>query len=188
MFTHQDAAVWADLTMILWAAGLRVTAAWCIATETDSASNRATMCRAPCSWSAASGQAASRSFSTRSTTAWKSKVRRQLDEMLRPGRRQRPELCRAPTTSLPPTPPRCGSHEPTAIEEINPEREITRVRPKGEAGPVEQLIRNAVKIACDHLVPKGLDREEIAEDALADGALSISRAWRWKRTASTAAV
>lgn len=37
MFTHQDASVWADLTTILWASGLRVTAAWCIATETDSA-------------------------------------------------------------------------------------------------------------------------------------------------------
>jgi adenine-specific DNA methylase len=36
MFTHQDASVWADLAMILWAAGLRVTAAWTIATETTS--------------------------------------------------------------------------------------------------------------------------------------------------------
>ena len=35
MFTHQDAGVWADLAMILWAAGLRVTAAWCIVTETE---------------------------------------------------------------------------------------------------------------------------------------------------------
>ena len=35
MFTHQSAAVWADLALILWAAGLRVTAAWCIATETN---------------------------------------------------------------------------------------------------------------------------------------------------------
>ena len=25
MFTHQDASIWADLTLILWAAGLRVT-------------------------------------------------------------------------------------------------------------------------------------------------------------------
>jgi len=33
-FTHQDPAVWADLGMILWAAGLRVTAAWTVATET----------------------------------------------------------------------------------------------------------------------------------------------------------
>jgi putative DNA methylase len=37
MFTHQDVGVWADLTLILWAAGLRVTAAWCIATETGPA-------------------------------------------------------------------------------------------------------------------------------------------------------
>ena len=36
MFTHQDSGVWADLGMILWAAGLRVTAAWTIGTETTS--------------------------------------------------------------------------------------------------------------------------------------------------------
>jgi putative DNA methylase len=35
MFTHQDPAVWADLGMILWAAGLKATAAWTISTETD---------------------------------------------------------------------------------------------------------------------------------------------------------
>jgi len=35
MFTHQDVDVWADLALILWSAGLRVTAAWTIATETD---------------------------------------------------------------------------------------------------------------------------------------------------------
>jgi putative DNA methylase len=33
MFTHQDAGVWADLGSVLWAAGLRVTAAWNIVTE-----------------------------------------------------------------------------------------------------------------------------------------------------------
>lgn len=37
MFTHQDAGVWADLASILWASGLRVTAAWNIVTETESA-------------------------------------------------------------------------------------------------------------------------------------------------------
>ncbi len=34
MFTHQDASIWADLTLILWAAGLRVTGAWTVGTET----------------------------------------------------------------------------------------------------------------------------------------------------------
>ena len=35
MFTHQDASVWADLGAILWAAGLRVTGAWNVVTETE---------------------------------------------------------------------------------------------------------------------------------------------------------
>jgi putative DNA methylase len=34
MFTHKNPAVWADLGMILWAAGLKATAAWTISTET----------------------------------------------------------------------------------------------------------------------------------------------------------
>ena len=34
-FTHQDPGVWADLGMILWAAGLKATAAWTISTETE---------------------------------------------------------------------------------------------------------------------------------------------------------
>lgn len=35
MFTHSDPAVWAQLALIMWKAGLKVTAAWNIATETD---------------------------------------------------------------------------------------------------------------------------------------------------------
>jgi hypothetical protein len=34
LFTHQSPTVWADLTLILWEAALRVTAAWCVRTET----------------------------------------------------------------------------------------------------------------------------------------------------------
>lgn len=36
MFTHQDAGVWADMAAIMWGAGLQVTAAWYVATETTS--------------------------------------------------------------------------------------------------------------------------------------------------------
>lgn len=45
------------------------------------------------------------------------------------------------------------------IEDIDPEKEINRVRPRGEVSPIEEIIRNAVKIACDHLVPKNIDRD-----------------------------
>lgn len=37
MFTHQKGAIWADMANIVWASGLQVTAAWYVATETDSA-------------------------------------------------------------------------------------------------------------------------------------------------------
>ena len=36
MFTHQDTGVWSDMASIVWGAGLQVTAAWYIATETTS--------------------------------------------------------------------------------------------------------------------------------------------------------
>jgi putative DNA methylase len=36
MVTHQDAGVWADMAGIVWGSGLRVTAAWYVATETSS--------------------------------------------------------------------------------------------------------------------------------------------------------
>lgn len=37
MFTHQSGNIWADMANIVWASGLRVTAAWYLVTETDSA-------------------------------------------------------------------------------------------------------------------------------------------------------
>jgi putative DNA methylase len=37
MFAHQSRSLWADLANIVWASGLRVTAAWHVVTETDSA-------------------------------------------------------------------------------------------------------------------------------------------------------
>lgn len=37
MFTHQSGSIWADMANIIWAAGLQVTAAWYVVTETDSA-------------------------------------------------------------------------------------------------------------------------------------------------------
>ena len=37
MFTHQSGKIWSDLASIVWGAGLRVSAAWYVTTETDSA-------------------------------------------------------------------------------------------------------------------------------------------------------
>src|SRR4029078_3624439 len=37
MFPHQSGTIWADMENIVWASGLKVTAAWYVVTETDSA-------------------------------------------------------------------------------------------------------------------------------------------------------
>lgn len=37
MFTHQSGEIWADMANIVWAAGLKVTAAWYVVTESESA-------------------------------------------------------------------------------------------------------------------------------------------------------
>jgi putative DNA methylase len=37
MFTHKSGNIWADLANIIWASGLKVTAAWYVVTESDSA-------------------------------------------------------------------------------------------------------------------------------------------------------
>lgn len=42
MFTHQSGNIWADMTNIIWASGLQVTAAWYVVTETDSALRQGT--------------------------------------------------------------------------------------------------------------------------------------------------
>ncbi len=45
------------------------------------------------------------------------------------------------------------------IEEIDPARELARVRVPGEKSPIVDLIENAVRIACDHLVPRGIEKQ-----------------------------
>ncbi|OQX18436.1 MAG: DNA methylase [Desulfobulbaceae bacterium A2] len=40
MFTHQSGSIWADMSNIVWASGLQVTAAWYVVTETESATRK----------------------------------------------------------------------------------------------------------------------------------------------------
>ncbi len=158
MFTHQDSEVWADLTMILWAAGLRVSAAWCIATETESSLKQGNYVQGTVLLVLRKRTKAEPVFLDEITHRVELEVRRQLDEMLRIEDASEPNFADADyqlaayAAAL-----RVLTERP--IEELDPAREIARERKRGEVSPVERLIRNAVKIACDHLVPTGLDRE-----------------------------
>jgi adenine-specific DNA methylase len=158
MFTHQDAAVWADLTMILWAAGLRVTAAWCIATETDSALKQGNYVQGTVLLVLRKRTEAEAVFLDEITHKVEAEVTRQLDAMTALDDHSDPNFgdadyqLAAYAAAL-----RVLTERP--IEEINPAREIARERSRGEVGPVEELIRKAVKTACDYLVPRGLEGE-----------------------------
>ncbi|GAB4240010.1 MAG: DUF1156 domain-containing protein [Acidobacteriota bacterium] len=156
MFTHQDAAVWADLTMILWAAGLRVTAAWTIATETSSGLKVGNYVQGTVLLVCRKRTETEPLFLDELVPRIEGEVRRQLDAMLALDDASDPNFTDADyqlaayAAAL-----RVLTAQP--LEDIDPAREVARVRPPGETNPIERLIRQAVKIACDHLVPRGVD-------------------------------
>ncbi len=158
MFTHSDAGVWADLTMILWAAGLRVSAAWTIATETDSALKQGNYVQGTVLLVLRKCTETEPVFLDEITHEIEAEVRRQLDSMTALEDDSDPNFgdadyqLAAYAAAL-----RVLTARP--IYEIDPAREIVRERPRGEVGIVEQLIRDAVKIACDHLVPRDFDAD-----------------------------
>lgn len=156
MFTHQDASVWADLTMILWAAGLRVSAAWCIATETPSSLREGNYVQGTVLLVLRKQTSEETAFLDEVYQEVEAEVRRQLDTMR--------DLDDAKDPNFADTDYQLAAYAAALrvltaknIEEIDVAYELTKVRKKGEKSPVEELIERAVKIACDHLVPKGID-------------------------------
>lgn len=156
MFTHQSAAVWADLAMILWAAGLRVTAAWCVATETDSILKQGNYVQGTVLLVLRKQQTEETAFLDEVYQEVEAEVRRQLDTMR--------DLDDAKDPNFGDTDYQLAAYAAALrvltakkIQEIDVTYELTRTRNKGEKSPVEELIGRAVKIACDHLVPKGID-------------------------------
>ena len=167
MFTHQDAAVWADLALILWAAGLRVTAAWCIATETDSTLKQGNYVQGTVLLVLRKRAETEPVFLDEVAHRVEREVKLQLDSMMALEDDSDPNFgdadfqLAAYAAAL-----RVLTERP--IEEIDPAKEIVKPRSKNEVGSVERLIRNAVKIACDHLVPRGTRRRAL-ENAVATG-------------------
>ena len=134
MFTHQDAAVWADLTMILWAAGLRVTAAWTIATETDSALKQGNYVQGTVLLVLRKRTDAKPVFLDEITHEVEAEVRRQLDSMTALEDDSDPNFgdadyqLAAYAAAL-----RVLTARP--IYEIDPAKEIGRARPQGRNRP-----------------------------------------------------
>jgi len=158
MFTHQDAGVWADLAMILWAAGLQVTAAWCIATETETGSlKKGNYVQGTVLLVLRKQTSEETAFLDELTPGVEDEVKRQLDAMLSLDDRDDPNFSDTDYQLAAYAAALRVLTKYRKLEDIDIMRELYRPRAAGEKNPLEGVIENAVRIACDHLVPQGID-------------------------------
>ncbi len=158
MFTHQDAGVWADLAMILWAAGLQVTAAWCIATETESGGlKKGNYVQGTVLLVLRKLTSTETAFLDELTPEVEDEVKRQLDAMLALEDRDDPNFSDTDYQLAAYAAALRVLTKYRKLEDIDIMRELYRQRAAGEKNPLEDIIENAVRIACDHLVPQGID-------------------------------
>lgn len=164
MFTHQSGTIWADMANIVWAAGLRVTAAWYVATETDSALRDGAYVKGTILLVLRKRLAAERI--TRDDLAWElqDEVERQVGELtgLTQATRSRyrdenlfgdADLQMAGYAAALRVLTRYAviDGKDMTVEAVAP-------RVKGEKTPIDELIDFAVAVANQALVPRGLAR------------------------------
>ncbi|MEQ8155731.1 MAG: anti-phage-associated DUF1156 domain-containing protein [Clostridiaceae bacterium] len=159
MFTHQDVSVWADLTMILWASGLRVTAAWNIATETESGGlKEGNYVKGTVLLVLRKQSSEETAYLDELYPEIEEEVKHQIDSMRDLDDKEDPNftdadyLLAAYAASL----KVLTSYK--KIEDIDVKYEISKQRVAGEESPIERIINEAVKIAYDYLIPSGFDQ------------------------------
>ena len=158
MFTHQDPSVWADLGMILWAAGLKATAAWTISTETEAAGMKkgnyvqGTVCLV-----LRKRLGTEPGFLDEVYPLVEDEVKRQiasmqaLDEAGEPNFNDADYQLAAYAAALKVL-TQYGNLDGRDVE-----HEVFALRAKGEKSDFQSVIERALVIACDALIPSGLD-------------------------------
>ncbi|MFO1036184.1 MAG: DUF1156 domain-containing protein [Geminicoccaceae bacterium] len=163
MFTHQDVRVWADLAEILWAAGLKVTAGWCVATETESATREGHYVQGTVLLVLRQrlgdypGHIRRLQRPVEQAVVAKLEAMRALDEGEEPNFGDADYQLGAYAAALE------VLTRYSTIDGRPVASEVLRERASGEVSEVERLLRRAVRIASDFLVPDGLARETWSE-------------------------
>ena len=156
MFTHQDASVWADLALILWAAGLRVTAAWTIATETESALKEGNYVQGTVLMVLRKQTVEETAFQDEVSQEVEAEVERQLASMLELNDREDPNFSDADYQLAAYAAALRVLTQYASIEDLDVSHELSRERRRDEPNPIEKIIERAVRTASNHLVPAGL--------------------------------
>lgn len=158
MFTHQSSSVWADLALILWAAGLQVSAAWTIQTETSSSLKTGNYVQGTVIMILRKQVSEDIGFLSDIQADVEHGVREQLRYMTEIEDRDDPNF---EDTDYQLAAYAAALRELTRyrnIEDIDIHYELTRERRSGEQSEIEKIIDSAVRVAMDYLVPTGFDR------------------------------
>jgi len=157
MFTHQDAGVWADLALILWAAGLRVTAAWIIATETESALKEGNYVQGTVLMVLRKQTSDDIAFLDEIVPQVEIEVEEQLKAMLALDDKEDPNFSDADYQLAAYAAALRVLTQYKGIEDIDIAYELARERQRGAESPIERIIEDAVITASNFLVPDGID-------------------------------
>jgi hypothetical protein len=158
MFTHQDPAVWADLGMILWAAGLKATAAWTISTETEAVGIKkgnyvqGTVCLV-----LRKRTANEPGFLDEVYPLVEDEVKRQIESMQALDEGGEPNFNDADYQLAAYAAALKVLTQYGNLDGKDVEHEVFAVRAKNEKSDFQIVIERALGIACDTLVPRGLD-------------------------------
>lgn len=158
MFTHQDVKVWAELAMILWSAGLQVTSAWNIATETESGGLKdGNYVKGTVLLVLRKQISTETAYLDELYAEIEDEVKNQIDSMRNLDDKEDPNfsdpdyLLAAYAASL----KVLTSYK--NIEDIDVKYELSKARNSKEESPIEGIINEAVKIAYDYLIPSEFD-------------------------------
>lgn len=157
MFTHQDPSVWADVGLTIWAAGLQVVTAWTIATETGATGLRqgnyvqGTVCLI-----LRKRQDSSFGYLSDISPEIEDEVKSQLETMRTLDDDADPSFGDADYQLAAYAAALRVLTSYSEIDEIDIARELRQPRKKGASSPITKLIEQAVEIATNEMVPRGL--------------------------------
>jgi adenine-specific DNA methylase len=157
-FTHQDSSVWADLAMILWAAGLKVTAAWTISTETTIGIKKGNYVQGTVLLILRKRLSNKMAFLDEIYPEIEDEVRQQLNYMTELDDKDEPNFADTDYQLAAYAAALRVLTQYGDIEGRDIRHELFRQREPGEKTAFEKVIDRAVEIASDHLVPSGIAR------------------------------
>lgn len=157
MFTHQDPAVWADLGMILWAAGLKATAAWTISTETSAGIKKGNYVQGTVCLVLRKRVSSEPGFLDEVYPLVEDEVKRQIASMQALDEGGEPNFNDADYQLAAYAAALKVLTQYGNLDGRDVEHEVFAVRNKNEKSDFQRVIERALGIACDTLIPRGLD-------------------------------